>query len=249
LATALATARKTAEAASVLKAEIDRTPDNAQALVLLGWIEVGEGHTDKARDNFRLAVERQPNNNSGYLALARLDMTEQRLDDAIAILRSGRRAVPDDWMMQFELGVGLQTANRYDDAIAEYENMLSSNPDSLIAANNLAVLLVDHRGDAASLERATALAAMLSGSDLSQFIDTRGWVSYRRGDYEAAAALLQRAAADAPDRAAVRYHLGMAYLALHENGKAAAELQAAAALKPDPELAAEIAKALTASER
>jgi tetratricopeptide (TPR) repeat protein len=152
-------------------------------------------------------------------------------------------------MLHFELAVGLQTAGRYDEAIAEYEDMLRSTPDSLIAANNLAVLLADHRGDAASLERAATLAAMLSGSDLSQFIDTRGWISYRRGEYAEAAALLERAAAAAPDRATVRYHLGMAYLARRENEKAAVELKAAAALKPDPELAAEIGKALTASGR
>jgi len=88
------------------------------------------------------------------------------------------------------------------------------------------------------------LAAMLDGPDVSQFTDTRGWVSYRRGDYEAATALLERAAAAAPDRAAVRYHLGMSYLARHESAKAAAELKAAAALKPDQELAAEIDKAI-----
>ena len=244
LATALVAARKTAEAAHILEAEIARRPINAQALVLLGWIEDGDGQTDKARDRFKLAIERQPHHNNGYLALARLDMRVRRVEDAVAVLRSGRQAMPDDPMVQTELGVALQMAKHYDEAISVYDDMLRANPGALVAVNNLALLLADYRHDRASLDRAAALAAMLDGPDVSQFTDTRGWVSYRRGDYEAATALLERAAAAAPDRAAVRYHLGMSYLARHENAKAAAELKAAAALKPDQELAAEIDKAI-----
>ena len=249
LATALVAAHKTAEAAQILEAEIGRSPADAQALVLLGWIEDGDGQPDKARDRFTLAIEREPHSNSGYLALAQLDMRDHRTEDAIAVLRSGRRAVPGDQLVQFELGIALQMAKQYDEAISVYEDMLRTNPGALVAANNLAVLLADYRRDRASLDRAATLAAMLDGPDLSQFTDTRGWVSYRRGDYEAATALLERAAAAAPDRAAVRYHLGMSYLARHENAKAAAELKTAATLKPDPELAAEIDKAITAAGR
>ena len=249
LATAFVAAHKPAEATNVLKAELERKPGNAQALVLLGWIEDGDGHADKARQSFRRAIDRQPADAGGYLALARLDLRDHRVDEAIAVLRSGRRAVPDDQMLQFELGVGLQTAKRYDEAISEYGDMLRANPGALVAVNNLAVLLADYRRDPASLDKAAALAAMLSNSDLSQFIDTRGWVSYRRGDYAAATALLERAAAAAADRPAVRYHLGMSYLAQHQLDKAAAELKAAAALKPDPDLAAEIDKGLMAAGR
>ena len=244
LATALIAAHKTEQATGILKTAIERSPDNAEALVLLGWTQVAGAQPDQARKSFAQALERQPKNGVGYLALAQLDFREQHVDAALETLRSALRAMPGNPIMHIELANGLQTAQRYEDAIAEYEDMLSKNPDSMIAANNLAILLVDHRHDPASLRKAKELTASLTGSPVPQFMDTRGWVSYRSGEYDAAIALLQRAAAAAPDRVAIRYHLGMAYLAKRNVSKAAAELKAAAALNPDRDLAAEISTAI-----
>ena len=247
LAVALTAAHKTAEASDIFKSLIARSPNDVQALVLLGWIEAEDGHADEARARFKLAIERQPKNTAGYVALARLETREHRGDDAIAVLQSGHRAVPDDQALQFGLASTLQTAGRYDQSIAVYEDMIRRHPDSLVPVNNLAILLADHRRDAASLEKAAALAARLTDQAVSQFIDTRGWVSYRRGQYDTATELLESAAAAAADRPAVRYHLGMAYLAQHDAARATAELKTAAGLNPDPELAAEIGKALKAA--
>ena len=71
----------------------------------------------------------------------------------------------------------------------------------------------DRRTDKASLERAYALAVGLRKTQLPHFKDTLGWVQHQRGDYRAAVPLLEEAAAELPNMAMVRYHLGVSYLA------------------------------------
>ena len=88
----------------------------------------------------------------------------------------------------------LEAKKDYEAAIAEYDALLKDQPGSLIVANNLASLLADYRTDKASLERANSLAVILKKSEIPQFKDTLGWVSYQRQDYRAALPLLEDAA-------------------------------------------------------
>ena len=48
----------------------------------------------------------------------------------------------------------LNQTHEYEAATSEYEHIVSKQPGSMIAANNLASLLSNHRTDKASLERA-----------------------------------------------------------------------------------------------
>ena len=114
----------------------------------------------------------------------------------------------------------------------------------MIAANNLASLLSDHRNDKASLERAHTLVAGLRETQIPQFKDTLGWVSYRRDDYVNAVPLLEKAVAGLPNAALVRYHLAMSYIAVGQSEKASEQLKAALLLAPDPELAGKVQEAL-----
>jgi tetratricopeptide (TPR) repeat protein len=115
----------------------------------------------------------------------------------------------------------------------------------LIVANNLASLLADHRTDKASLEKAESLALSLKKSDVPQFKDTLGWITYRRGDYPAAVKLLEEAADKLSKLPLVSYHLGMAYLAVDENQKAMEQFKKARDLAPnDAELKTKIDAAI-----
>ena len=134
----------------------------------------------------------------------------------------------------------LELNGNYEGAISEYEYVLKQQPGSLIAANNLASMLADHRTDKASFERAQSLVAALRKTQVPQFKDTIGWVDYRMGDYKSALPFLQQAAAAMPDLALVHYHLGMGYLAGGQPAKAADEFKAALAKSPSNELAEEI---------
>jgi tetratricopeptide (TPR) repeat protein len=202
------------------------------------------GAPDDAVKSLGLAIEKQPKSVVGYQALANLYVGEKKFDEALDVIRSGLRAQPDSMILHLALAGTLERTRHYEAAITEYEHMLSQQPGSMIVANNLASLLSDHRNDKASLERAQSLAESLRRSQVPQFEDTLGWVSYRRGEYRVAVSLLEHAATALPSIALVHYHLGMSYIAIMRTAEAAKELKAAHSLAPDSELEEKIKDAL-----
>jgi tetratricopeptide (TPR) repeat protein len=190
--------------------------------------------------SFRTAIERQPNNMAGYRALAEYQIRQKNHDEALNVIRAGLEQQPNSSAMRLLLASVLELKGDYEAAIAEYESMLKQDPGLLIAANNLASLLSDHRTDKASLERAYSFAAILRKSQMPSFKDTLGWIYYQRGDYKSAISLLEETAAGLPDRALVRYHLGMSYIANGQPAKALEQLKKALELASDSDLQTQI---------
>ena len=150
---------------------------------------------DQANTYFTAAITRQPKNIIGYRALGGpvSQAKEHRRRD------EGHPGRPQGAAGQCRLAhVACRhtgTEANYDGAISEYQYVLTQQPGSLVAANNLASLLADHRTDKASLEQAQSLATSLRKSQVPQFKDTLGWVTYRQGDYKSAVPLLEQAVA------------------------------------------------------
>ena len=93
-----------------------------------------------------------------------------------------------------------------------YDNLLKADADSAAAANNLAMLLVTYHSDKPSLDRARSLTERFASSRNPTFIDTWGWVLYKRGEYTDAVTALQKAVDKAPQVPEIFYHLAMAQL-------------------------------------
>jgi tetratricopeptide (TPR) repeat protein len=237
---ALLKANKKDQAIIFLKTVLVKNPGNANALVLLGSIELSSGAADQALKSFLAAVRAQPKDSVGYRALADLYLNQKNYDEAIKVVRAGIQQQPDTMDLHIILANALERKEDYEAAISEYEFMLDKQPGNLIAANNLASLLLDHRTDKASLKRAQSLAAILRKSQIPQFKDTLGWASYLQGDYKTAVSLSEEAAAALPDQAAVRYHLGMGYISISQLAKASEQLKKALELTPNNELAEKI---------
>lgn len=236
---------QTAQAESFVRSVLKDNPNNAEALVLLGSIQMVKNTPADAERSFRSAIEKKPDDVAGYRALADLYVRQRKTDEAETVVREGLKREPNSFALQL-VDAGLkENKGDFEGAISEYDAMLKAQPTSLIVANNLASLLADHRTDKASLDRADQLATMLKSSQVPQFKDTLGWVSYQRQDYRAALPLLQDAAKALPKLAMVHFHLGMAYLATGQDEKAGDEFNQARTLAPkDAELAAKIDAAL-----
>jgi cellulose synthase operon protein C len=237
---ALLKANKKDQAIIFLKTVLVKNPGNANALVLLGSIELSSGAADQALKSFLAAVRAQPKDSVGYRALADLYLNQKNYDEAIKVVRAGIQQQPDTMDLHIILANALERKEDYEAAISEYEFMLDKQPGNLIAANNLASLLLDHRTDKASLKRAQSLAAILRKSQIPQFKDTLGWASYLQGDYKTAVSLSEEAAVALPDQAAVRYHLGMGYISTSQLAKASEQFKKALELAPNNELAEKI---------
>ncbi len=244
LVSAFLKAKQSDQAVGLLNSVLAKSPENAPALVLLGSIELANGATDRAIERFSAAVKAQPKDPLCYEALASVYLHQHNYEQAIKILRDGIKEEPAGTGLQITLAEALDQNGDYDGAITQYESILDREPSNLIAANNLASLLLDHRKDEPSLKKAQSMAAMLRSSQIPQFRDTLCWASYQRGDYGDAVSLCEEAAAALPDQAAVRYHLGMSYAALRRSNQASEQLKKALELARDGALAEQIRSAL-----
>ncbi len=235
-------AKQTDKAVDLLQKALKANPNDAEAYVLLGSIQQAT-NPNQALISYKSAIEKQPKDAGGYRALAGLYMNQNNLGAAQDVVRIGLKE-SDSPVLHLMLANILELKEDYEAAIAEYESMLAKAPGSMVVVNNLATLLVDHRTDKASLERAQSLAAALRKSPVPSFKDTLGWVSYRNGDYKAAVPLLEEAAAALPNQALVHYHLGMSYIGIGSPFKALEELNIALKQSPSYELKKEIQAAL-----
>ena len=114
---------------------------------------------------------------------------------------------------------------KVDDAMRSFERVLEKDPKNEVAANNVAALIADYKyQDQQQLERALTLADRFRASENAYFLDTLGWLQYRKGDYPVAVAFLQRARAQSASGPQFNYHLGMALYRDGQKEKALAEL-------------------------
>ena len=157
------------------------------------------------------------------VALATFYSQQGELDKAATVYTRALDASPDEPRYVLSLAGIRERQQQYEEAITLYEGFLAKNPDNVIATNNLAALLADHRTDEASLNKAKELAGKLAESNQPALLDTLGWVHYRVGEYDKAAEVLSGVVEAAPDVPVFRYHLGMAYYKQGDN-RAAKEI-------------------------
>ncbi|MFT3731283.1 MAG: tetratricopeptide repeat protein [Hyphomicrobium sp.] len=224
LVAALIRAKQTDRARALVEDVLKKDPANADALVMLGSIQLLDNQADQAEKSYLAALKQQPSQMPAYRGLTSLYVQQGNDDEAIKVLQSGIASNGQSGALRVALAGVLEHKGDYEGAINVYEGLLKEDPGSMIVANNLASLLSDHRTDKPSLDRASNLAASLRGSPVPQFKDTLGWLQYRRGEYRDAVDLLEIATAQMPDAPLVRYHLAMTYMALGQTDKAVEQL-------------------------
>jgi tetratricopeptide (TPR) repeat protein len=197
-----------------------RYPKNPLGPEAKGELLLGKGRNAEAQSAFNDAIAREPKWWPPYRGLADVELAAKNPDGAIAILRKAQPVVDQPDLIEMQLAALLEATAKPDEAISEYEAILSRNPQSDVAMNNLAMLLVLHKKDRASLDRAKELSAHFADSINPSFMDTYGWVLYKRGETAASVPVLERVVAKLPNEPIARYHLGMAQSQLGSNSEA-----------------------------
>lgn len=171
------------------------------AEVLRGDAEFANGRYQEAEAAYRTAYAAQPSAPvADRLYAAR---SKAKMQDALAPLEGWVKEHPDDQPARGRLALRYLQANDTAGATREYEAILTSSPNDLEAANNLAWLYQrSHDGRARAMaERAYKLAP-----DNPDVVDTYGWVLIQTGDAKNGLPMVQKAAAAQPDRPTYRYH-------------------------------------------
>jgi predicted Zn-dependent protease len=217
------------EAVARVRATVAADPHNALRQNLLAETLIAAKAYPEAISTLTTLIKTTPNWSLPYhnLAVAHVLAGEQAA--ATSAYEAGLKAVPFDPDLTYELAGMYERQGRAADAIARCEALYVHSPHQARAASNLALLLVDHRTDQRSLDRARDLTAPFAASNDPVLLDAYGWVRYKRGETDPALTALERAVQAAPHAATTRYHLAMTQLKAGETAKARTNLEAALA--------------------
>jgi Flp pilus assembly protein TadD len=158
-------------------------------------------------------------------------MAQNRIDEAIAEFEGLAKRDPKSVMAHTMSGMLLNAQHKREEAKKHYEQALSIDDHSPIAANNLAWMYVE---DGGNLDVALQLAQTAKGGapNSGDVDDTLGWIYYKKGLVSQAVAALKESVDKDPDNAAFKYHLGLAYARSGDAASARQTLETA--LKLDP---------------
>jgi tetratricopeptide (TPR) repeat protein len=194
-----------------------------------------EGKHAEAVAHFNKVIEIDPKQDIGYRNLAIVYRRSNELDKEEETIKRALAAMPERPILSIGQASIYERQGNFDKAIETYEALLKIDSGVLVAKNNLASLLTDHRQDQASFDKARSISAELRSSPIPQFRDTYAWVSVKSDtNLEEAVVILEGIVKDNEQVDIYHYHLGEAYRKKGDSEKAMAYLNKAIELS-DPE--------------
>ena len=222
-----------ARSRSRLESILASNKDHPFAHGLLGEVLSRLQLSEEAALHYREATRVNPKWVAPWINLATVSLSQGKPEVAVQLVQEALTINPDNEELYLLLASAHSEQGQLDRAITAYEATLRLNPRNLLAANNLAVLLVDHKGDPASLQKAFSLSREFEKeAPHPLFIDTLGWVRFKMGQQEEAIRLMKSAITKSPELSILNYHLGIAFF--HSGKRVEARTYLSRALKsPD----------------
>jgi tetratricopeptide (TPR) repeat protein len=188
----------------------------------------GLGRHEDAIALLERQVTAQPDSPEPYLALATALGEANRVEDASTLLATTATRFPEAVLVPFRQGALLERHGHAVEAEAAFREALRRDPLHAPTLNYLGYMLADRNE---RLDEALDLItrALQIEPHNPSYIDSLGWVHFRKGNLDEARRHLQRAAAMLPGNSVVQDHLGDVMHALGDRRAAAAAWRAALA--------------------
>ena len=143
-------------------------------------------------------------------ALAQIFSRTGAHSEAVSVLAEALKAHPRDEELLYALGTVLERSGATQEALTRMRELLVVNPRNAAALNFIGYTLADHGEQLEEAERLVRRALAIH-PDSGAYLDSLGWVQFRRGDVVRATGTLERAAELEPDEPTILEHLGDAY--------------------------------------
>ena len=145
-----------------------------------------------------------------YEALSENLQRQGRGGEAVKLLEEAVRERPEEQGLRFVLGAAYERDGELEQSLAHLRAALTTNPDNPTVLNFIGYTLAEHGRDLDEAEGMVRRALELKPGT-GAYLDSLGWVYFRRGDNDQALSLLEQAAALEPDEPVIADHLGDAY--------------------------------------
>ncbi|MCG8582633.1 MAG: tetratricopeptide repeat protein [Bacteroidales bacterium] len=201
-------------------------PKHYLAHNLIGEIHLSQKNFKEADKAFERSLSINDKWPVPYRNLVKVKLMEGKQSDAVAMLRRGFQNTLDP-------ALGIELANAQDklgqvaESILIYQQILDKYPENILAANNLAMILLRGEPDQAKQDQALKLVEGFSTSENPIVLDTLGWTHYKRGEMDKAISVLRRALRKSSDIPEIDYHLALAYQKIGDMEAAKTHLDAA----------------------
>ncbi|MGH8615515.1 MAG: XrtA/PEP-CTERM system TPR-repeat protein PrsT [Gammaproteobacteria bacterium] len=185
---------------------VKKHPESPQVHALRGQALSVQGKFKQAVASYEAAFARD----RGPLMAINLHAVKLQSGDragAYAVLEQWLKEHPNDITVRLQLAGTRQHHGEAAPAIAEYQRVLATQPQNVLALNNLA-WLYHEAGDNRALDFAQQAYEQAPKSPL--VMDTLGWILVQQGNIERGLELLEKAAYQAPKLGDIRYHLAAA---------------------------------------
>jgi tetratricopeptide (TPR) repeat protein len=200
-------------------------PDDGETLLALGALAAREGDAAAARAWFaQLLAVRDDAAARAAAALAWLDAGAAR--EAIPLLEEALAERPAEVALRFWLGVAHESAGDLDAALGHMNALLAIEPDHADALNFVGYSWAD-RGERLDEAEALLRRALELRPATPAYLDSLGWVYFRKGDVARAVEALERADRLGGPEPTVLEHLGDAYRLAGRASDAATAYQSA----------------------
>jgi cellulose synthase operon protein C len=204
-----------------LKARAAERPDDPGLDLLAGNLAMA---ADRARDAEEMFAKGLAKRADSPVLVMKLSQAQAAIsqDTAVGTLSTWLEKYPDAAAIRLTLGNRLLAMKRYDEAANAYQTVIKSQPDNVVAGNNLA-WLYQKTGDARALSVAEAVHS--SNPNDVKASDTLAWILVRGGQSERGLELLERITTSPTASLEARYHLVVALKGVGRTADARRQLE------------------------
>ena len=203
--------KKIDKAMKYLDSIIAKDPGYLVPYNLKGEIGIATQDYELAVQSFEKAIKV---NNKWWVPYRGLSLTyaaQKKVNESMQALERGISNGANIERLGVDLALMQYRFSERSKAIKTYQSVIEKVPNSALAKNNLAMILVDDAATESNINKALEYVSDLENIEEAASLDTVGWVYYRAGRLEKSVEILTRAVALAPGAAELHYHLGMAY--------------------------------------
>lgn len=206
---------------------LDANPNHPTGYNVLGELYLYQNEHTKAEAAFSKAFQLNPTWMDPYTNLAKLYGQRGEFDAVVQVYLSGLAILPDNIQLTMGLAEAYEQQGKFDDVVSIYEAILAKRPRMDLAANNLAIVLIERIGNEVARRRAVELVERFRRTDSAAYLDTFAWVYFHLGDVQTARETLERVSAMAPTLVIASYHLAQVYEKMGDRANAIRMLKSA----------------------
>lgn len=208
------------EAFEYLAQHITRNPEVGHPRQLQGNLYIQTGNIEAAIKSYSELIAIQPESVDAQIGLAQAYQIRGDSNRALHAYSAAHALRPDDaQVLTLKAGV-LDALGRHQEAMEAYETVLLLDSNQQIAANNLAMILIERFPSDKNFQRALALTSPFEDAEIATLRDTRGWAYYKTEDYTNALRVIKPIFESDNVENIFWFHLGMTYYQLGDSALA-----------------------------